>query len=118
MRSFLGAVLLLALSLITSVPSPDAFAGDLPSQLEPLPPAVGGDDVDIKLPVTSPLTAQWIIVVDGGQMQILPATARKEEGGTVISAAVPHLSSQSLRGAVATAQDGNIISTALHAAKK
>ena len=116
MRSIAAAALLLALLVLSSVPAMEAaFAGE---GQPPPPPAVVGEDIDIKLPLSSPLISQWIVVVDGGRMQIVPAKTRTEDDGIVVTATVPQISQNSLRAAVATAQDGSIISTELKAGKR
>lgn len=81
-------------------------------------PKLEGEYIDIKLPITEEITEQWIVIVQRGEMEILPAKARREDDGLVISAhSKQKIGENALRGAVARTADGKALASPLKAPK-
>ena len=79
-------------------------------------PKLDGEYIDIKLPITEEISEQWIVIVQSGEMEILPAKARREDDGLVISAhSRQQLGKNALRGAVARTSDGKALASPLKA---
>ena len=76
----------------------------------PMPPAMAVEErVDLRgIPV-----AQWIVLIDGGRSEMLPASIRSEDGAYLVSAEVGDPAPHTLMNAVVQLADGSMISTPL-----
>jgi hypothetical protein len=73
--------------------------------------------IDVELPTSEPLAAQWIVVVQDGEIQILPASEQPFADGIVVSARHPTGDSELLSAAVVTTKTGATLTTPLKLAK-
>jgi hypothetical protein len=73
--------------------------------------------IDVELPTSEPLTAQWIVVVQDGDLKILPASQQPYADGVTVSAKHPAGDGELLSAAVVTTKGGATLTTPLKLAK-
>jgi len=71
-------------------------------------------NVEERLSLPGIPVAQWIVLFEGTNSQMLPASIRADEGSFVLSAEIGEASPRSLVSAVVQLADGAVTSTALH----
>ncbi|NDC38137.1 MAG: hypothetical protein EBZ48_08795 [Proteobacteria bacterium] len=69
--------------------------------------------VAVELPISEPLSAEWVVIVHEGTMQILPASSRQTGDTVVVTAPFEGANSDTLRAAVVRTKDGRTLTSVL-----